>query len=437
MSSPIEVLREAVRAVPALRYALGVAGILAAVALVKGFGINAQTAVLGAIGMLALMVALVLFARLTKTAPQHFVTPMLVLMWSMLVITVATAGLLFSSMFFDWPLPLSRLLAPEPAVPGGFTETGEAVQGAGASAEPVARLDPAQEIIVRELAKAQSQQLSGDFAGAWATVAALAEAHPNPDVERAQALLAMVRLRDARPGPGRTFTELATPLLPILHEVAASDTGVFGADALAHIGWGQFLLWRDGSLSGEDPASAVYARALERDPDNPYAHAMWGHWLLWRTPNLPEARRHFAAALASGRESAWVRELALAAYLNKDAFPDAVSTLIAMQSARDELPQDQRDRIASRLYSSRDRALWAELVAAADPREHLAAFEWLLAGGDFESSGSLALRHAQLVAGAGECERAKPLYEDLMQRNLSSISDDELRAELATCKPHA
>jgi hypothetical protein len=44
MNTPLEVLRVATRAVPAVRYALGVAGMLAAVALVRGFGPDARAA---------------------------------------------------------------------------------------------------------------------------------------------------------------------------------------------------------------------------------------------------------------------------------------------------------------------------------------------------------------------------------------------------------
>src|ERR1043166_1262904 len=86
---PMKILREAIRAVPAVKYALGVAGIIAVVAIVKSFGIGPQFAVFGAIITLVLMVALVVFAKLTTTAPRHFKLPVLVLMWSFLGLTIA------------------------------------------------------------------------------------------------------------------------------------------------------------------------------------------------------------------------------------------------------------------------------------------------------------------------------------------------------------
>jgi uncharacterized membrane protein len=56
------------KAVPAVKYALGVAGILSVVAITKTFGLSPYWAVLGSIVTLVLMVVLLIFARLTKTA---------------------------------------------------------------------------------------------------------------------------------------------------------------------------------------------------------------------------------------------------------------------------------------------------------------------------------------------------------------------------------
>lgn len=422
MSTPIEILREATRAVPAVRYALGVAGILAAVALVRGFGLDARTALLGTLGMLALMVVLVVFARLTKTAPSHFVTPILVLMWSMLVITVASAVLLFTSVFFDWPLAMSALISATSTAPSPEVSR---VDEAGAA-----------QATAREVAVAQSQLDAGDHAGAWATLAAWAAAHPGPEIEHAQALAAMRWLRAMHAPEGTTFTEQVKPLLPVLHRVAAGADAVLAADALAHIGWGHFLEWREANAA-ESAIGALYSQALAGDPSNPYAHAMSGHWILWRTGDVPAAAAHFEAALASGREAPWARQLALAAYLQRDAIREAVSTLIAMRRAGDSLAADERERIASRLYESSDSAVWARLAAAADPREHLAAFDWLTEGESFAAAGLLAWRRAQLSVAAGECARAKPYYDELIARELAIVSDDELRAELAACEPHA
>src|SRR5687768_9470031 len=88
--APFRILREATRAVPAVRYALGVAGIVAVVAIVSAFGIGYRVAFVGALLTFVLMVVLVVFAKLTTTAPPHFLMPVKVLMWSFLVLFIAT-----------------------------------------------------------------------------------------------------------------------------------------------------------------------------------------------------------------------------------------------------------------------------------------------------------------------------------------------------------
>jgi hypothetical protein len=105
------VLQLAIKAVPALKYALGVLGIVSAIAIVKGFGVDYQIAVFGTIVMIVLMTLLVVFAALTKAKSPHIRTASLVLLWSSLIITIATASLLFTSAFFDWPERLSSVLS--------------------------------------------------------------------------------------------------------------------------------------------------------------------------------------------------------------------------------------------------------------------------------------------------------------------------------------
>ena len=48
-------LDRAVKAVPAIRYALGIGGVIAVIAIVFSFGINAKVAIFGTIIMLVLM----------------------------------------------------------------------------------------------------------------------------------------------------------------------------------------------------------------------------------------------------------------------------------------------------------------------------------------------------------------------------------------------
>lgn len=108
--TPWTILQAAIKAVPALKYALGVLGIVSAITIIKVFGIDFRVAVFGTIIMVVLMVALVVFAALTKVRSPQVRSAALVLMWSFLVLTILSAAFLFTSAFFDYPKPLSNLL---------------------------------------------------------------------------------------------------------------------------------------------------------------------------------------------------------------------------------------------------------------------------------------------------------------------------------------
>jgi tetratricopeptide (TPR) repeat protein len=99
-------LKEAIKAVPAVKYALGVAGVAAVVAIVSAFKLNHKVAVFGTIIMFGLMFLLVLFSWFSKNAGKHAKMPTLVLVWTFVLLTLITATLLLSSFFFHWPRPL-------------------------------------------------------------------------------------------------------------------------------------------------------------------------------------------------------------------------------------------------------------------------------------------------------------------------------------------
>jgi PDZ domain len=110
---PITVLREAIRAVPAVKYALGIAGIVSAIAIVTGgFRIDPRIAVFGTVIMFVLMTVLVLFARLSTTPHHALGIAVIVLVWFSLLLTMFTATGLFTSVFFHYPLDLGRWLLP-------------------------------------------------------------------------------------------------------------------------------------------------------------------------------------------------------------------------------------------------------------------------------------------------------------------------------------
>lgn len=112
-TSPINILREAIRAVPALKYALGVLGIVAAISIAVSLKVSFRVAVIGTLIMIVLMTALVIFAALTQASGALRIAAT-IMMFAFLFLTIGTATLLFTSVFFKWPLHLQHWVTDPP-----------------------------------------------------------------------------------------------------------------------------------------------------------------------------------------------------------------------------------------------------------------------------------------------------------------------------------
>lgn len=109
MASPLQILLDAQKAIPAMRYAGGVAGLGAVVAIIAGFQLDPRIAVFGVLIVVGLMFVLVIFAAFSRHSGRGMSYLALVAAWCFLLLTIATVGLLCSSFFFDWPRPLADL----------------------------------------------------------------------------------------------------------------------------------------------------------------------------------------------------------------------------------------------------------------------------------------------------------------------------------------
>jgi hypothetical protein len=119
-------LQQAIRAVPAVRYALGIGGIVWVIAAIAALNVDYRVAVFGTIVMVILMVLLLVFAKLAGTTAQAFVLPMTVLVWVSILLTTGIALLLATSVFFRWPLDLHDWLTPQVPAKSEFYERREA-----------------------------------------------------------------------------------------------------------------------------------------------------------------------------------------------------------------------------------------------------------------------------------------------------------------------
>lgn len=141
MITPIQFLREAVIAVPAVKYALGIGGVVAAIAIVFSFKIDPRIAFVGTLVMLVLMGVLVIFARMTALSGVRLHLPALVFTWFVLLLFIATSVSLFSSVFFQRPLDLRHWItgtipsavAPDQPIP---LTADSGWRGGGSSIDP-------------------------------------------------------------------------------------------------------------------------------------------------------------------------------------------------------------------------------------------------------------------------------------------------------------
>ena len=243
-----------------------------------------------------------------------------------------------------------------------------------------------------QLAAAALHEEAGRWDAAWAALDAAAERAPRDDsVQARRERLAMRWLREARaPEGGPTFTDLAERVQPVLVAGATESAGARKAALLAHLGWADFLRWREGAR--ELRPEARYQEALVADSTNVHAHAYLAHWIAWRGGDTAETRRHFDAALAADAERPLVRGLQLASARNRnDDAGDRALVALAVALRRGEEPlgtgwarelglaYDRQWKPFCRDAADGPRDVPAAALAGEPAAEHAATLGWLAA----------------------------------------------------------
>ena len=319
---------------------------------------------------------------------------------------------------------------------GGITAVLSLVIGADRINDLYSSWRERQTTIEELVAAARLQAEARDYPGGWRLLQQALELDPGARAARDyQGPFAMAWLRDLRLVGDQTFSELVDPLLPVLYMGTANPDKVMAADMLGHIGWANYLKRMDGHQ--EVRIDESFARALAFDPDNPYAHVHWAFWVLhggnnrdYGEPNIDKARRHIDAALASGRDRAYVVDMAfyaldgsshkgsneellrLAYQLSRSAEVVAPDHLRAVHSLYDPIARGLDPRGQGRLE---------ELVGILPPEKLLATFNWVLDG--MEVGKPLAPRDltgnryimGRLHEAAGNRARAIAIYKDLLE----------------------
>jgi tetratricopeptide (TPR) repeat protein len=301
------------------------------------------------------------------------------------------------------------------------------------------RLDTAQ--LTAVMAAAGHLCESGNYALAWQRYDEAIVRYPDqPSLRRARELCGMRWLREIHVGEGpETFTSIVNRVLPVLADGVVSASGQHAADLLAHMGWADFLRSRDGA-SGLDPET-YYRKALMSESSNVFAHAMWGHYVMVKHGSIEDAKQHFEAALASGRERIFVRKLQFAAMLYYHEFPgqiEAARIANDMRKSGEAIDPDIRERLWTYVYYdgllSRDRR--ERFLSAMRDADNLATFRWLYPADQVRSDRRDLWRFfmASLEDAAGERAEARlrfqSLRDDLVRERQSGPILDETVASI-------
>ncbi len=231
---------------------------------------------------------------------------------------------------------------------------------------------------------------------------------------------AMRWLRDMRAVAGtQTFGEQVAQAQPLLLQgMARAAANERKADLRAHLGWGEYLRSRDGT-AGVDPVPH-WKRALAEDPGNAYAHAMWARQLLDRPGRFDEARTHFAAAVSSGRNRAFVRALQFNTLLigPNENTPYALVVVDEMRRGKETIRPDHRDRFWSSAFGSQmlDAEARAAVLSSLPPADLLATFNWLFPDAEVSADRRPLWRFnlATLQANKGDTAAARTAFQSLV-----------------------
>jgi hypothetical protein len=114
--NPFTLLKNAVKAVPAIKYALGVAGVASVVAIVLGLKLKPEIAVFGSLTVIGLMFVLVVFAGFAREQTNAIMWPAKVLVWFYTIAVIVTTTLFITSYFWQSPMSFQKN-------PGGGLDT--------------------------------------------------------------------------------------------------------------------------------------------------------------------------------------------------------------------------------------------------------------------------------------------------------------------------
>lgn len=253
--------------------------------------------------------------------------------------------------------------------------------------------------------EARQLAISGLYSKAWESVSQAVEL--DADSREAQVGIAMEWLRNVHIPPGqkeRTFTEIVEKLAPVLHLAVDTTRNEYAATVQAHIGYGMYLLFKEGNWGVN--VENNFRTALQLDSTNVFANTMYGFWILYPghgDQSIDDANRYFDAALRSGKERAYVRHMMHSAFGNASG-PAYEAQIIRMandmRTNHEELEREERLRILSRLYYPFPNENMEEIGKLLSAEDQLETFLYLTNGIKVEEKGYLKANLAALKTAA-------------------------------------
>lgn len=106
MPNPIALFREAVAKYPKIKPLFGLLAAVALLLIVLSTRISTEYAFFGVLIILALLVFLALAVGATQLSRITIALPVIVLVWAVLILAIASMSFLFTGYFFNWPIPV-------------------------------------------------------------------------------------------------------------------------------------------------------------------------------------------------------------------------------------------------------------------------------------------------------------------------------------------
>lgn len=259
-----------------------------------------------------------------------------------------------------------------------------------------------------------------DYETAWRANTKARELAPkNATAEQQQARIAMKWLEDVRlsgAGGPQHFSDVVDPLKSALVRLLPATHGREEADLHAHIGWANFLRYRDGFPKTD--IGEEFDLAIHEDPDNLYGHVMRGFWILWEGGPIDAARSDLDVALRSSTDPSFSDGMIMSGLTNNtsdDFMAAAVEYAEKIRLAGRNIDDDTKRRLVW-YYNIclHSRGLLTRISATLPPSEQIILLDWLrsakLSDGDRRVTTYFMAYFAEI---SGNKEEALKLFTDL------------------------